>query len=468
VKNKIRQLATFTSVAGVCVAIGIALSACNPQTNFGSDVVPVLTLQSSAAIFNATYSTDNKVPQRTDVFGFDNAGDGSTSANELLIGVLRDPQFGTIRAASYFTLAPNIPGDLAINDVDLQVDSVHLYVGFSAVYGDGLQNQQLEIYPLNDTLSLRRAYTSNDSVLVDRSVDYVLNTAPDQRQFSFAPTTLDRTLKIRLDNSLGQRLLQQEGKNVFGSSTNFQRALRGLYVAATPTGAGLGALHTLNMGAVRLEIKYSSRDSASGPLRPRYRISPSDTATYRINPLTAQVQGGFFANQVFTSLRRTAVTGTLLNQVLTTPTIANQYMLVQGGNLVRVNFRVLNTDTVLKNSAINDAVLTLRADPAFFDSPDSLLRPPIRLYLYTTLSDSVSIDPNVFPVTGNYNAVTRSYSFGLRSILQIIRSRPKLNYGAVIVPAFRHRRAQRVVLGGPNHPTPALRPTLQVLYTVAP
>lgn len=460
----------ITLLLGVAFASVLVLVSCNKDTNFGQDVVPVLNLQLATNQVPVRFRVDNTFPQRTDFYAQDLPDQtiSSTYVGESLVGTMNDPQFGRIRASSYLQISPVFP-DTTFAEYDAKVDSVFLYLNFAGKYGDTRSPQRLRVFEISDTLSTNITYTQNDSLTVVRSREL---TPPGGVLVSVADTQANRQVRFQItDTVFINRFITGGSRTLFANVPRFRQLYRGLYVEAAPVSAtgtgGMLILDTFGPGT-RLEFKYSSRDSVGKPLRRRY----SDVVGQKPTPLNAYVVGGGGFPQKFTAVRRSGVGGTLLGNALANsgPT-TGQYLPIQGAGTISLLMNVGDVNAAIGSVAINSATLTLKADPAFFGS-DSSLTPPTYLRLFAAASDSVtpditnSITQQV--IFAQYNASTRSYTFNMRSYLQIIKSRSQFNYGAIIVPAFRSRRIARVVLGGPNHPNPALRPELKVLYTVAP
>jgi hypothetical protein len=466
---KVRFVKAALLLGAVCASVAFLVS-CNKDTNFGQDVVPVLNLQLSQNQVPITYRVDNTFPQRTDYYAIDQTDQvfNQTHLGESLVGVLNDPQYGRLRAASFLQFLPVVP-DTIFTDFDLRVDSVFLYLNLAGKYGDVRIPQRLRVFEIADTLSTNVVYTNNDSVRVDRSREL---TPVGGVLVSFTDTTANRQIRIQItDTVFNNRFITGGGRALFSNGLRFKQLYRGLYVESAPvTPNTLGAIYQLDCfgPGTKLEFKYSSRDSLNQQLKPRY----SNVFNQKPQALQAYVISNTAFPQKFSMVRRTGMPGTLLGNALAGggPT-AGQYLPIQGASTIGLKMRIGDITQALGAAAINSATLTLKADPAFF-GPDSLLTPPTYLRLFAAASDSVTPDVTNSVtqqiIYGQYNANTRSYTFNIRSYIQLIRSRSQFNYGTLIVPAYRSRRISRVVLGGPNHPNPALRPELKVLYTIAP
>jgi hypothetical protein len=75
-----------------------------------------------------------------------------TAASRNAIGIIEDPVFGNTEAAMYFSVNPTGYGVYPFgNKETVALDSVVLSISYSAIYGDTLLPQTLEVYPISTT-----------------------------------------------------------------------------------------------------------------------------------------------------------------------------------------------------------------------------------------------------------------------------------------------------------------------------
>jgi hypothetical protein len=85
------------------------------------------------------------------------------------------------------------------------------------------------------------------------------------------------------------------------------------------------------------------------------------------------------------------------------------------------------------------------------------------------VSDSTHTQPanyNVINSTGTYSKATNEYRIPMTNTLQQILKGALSDEGFILVPGENGITLNRVVLGGPGHPT--LSPRLEVIYTSLP
>jgi hypothetical protein len=222
------------SIGSIFLASLFVLSSCkkiNESTDIGSDLIP--------AVDNVnTFDTLLDVHAFNDIFTdvTDSTKIGPTE-EQFLGRITNDPLFGKSYGALYFQLKPNatsFPFYFENRSDSLHVDSVVLVLGYRETYGDSTVPQRLRVYEIDQSSDFRF-----DSAYLVRS-NTLTYSNPLSPVTTFLPQTLDDSvhlfkeqaknqLRIKLDNSFGQRLLSYDSSagSAYHNDSTFNTKLKG-------------------------------------------------------------------------------------------------------------------------------------------------------------------------------------------------------------------------------------------------
>ena len=183
-----------------------------------------------------------------------------------VLGNMEHPFFGMHQAGFAAQLRLNTPDiDFGSNPV---VDSIYLSLNYTGDRYGELSPQNIEVYPLVDSLSFDSAYYSNQSFettevnLADPSYQpVVLN--PSETLYIGADTAAPE-VRIYLDEAFGQTLLELDTA-IYDSNQDWSEYFPGLLVMPDPNGPGNGAVGIdVTTGISRLRLHYhNDNDSAA-------------------------------------------------------------------------------------------------------------------------------------------------------------------------------------------------------------
>lgn len=156
-----------------------------------------------------------------------------------LIGVYKDPAFGTISASTYLQLQPPSISQAIIDSLAAaNYDSAVVYLKLkNNNYGDTTQNLSLSVYSLARNIN----YSDNTTNLYNVTSIPTNTTALGTRSFTLNPNIgqpkTGDTLLIRLNDAFGQDLFTKykSFSSVMQNSTEFLNYLRGLKITGTAT-----------------------------------------------------------------------------------------------------------------------------------------------------------------------------------------------------------------------------------------
>lgn len=195
----------------------------------------------------------------------------STSSYEQFLGLINnDPLFGKTDARMYFQVSlpksrfsfPNVPPKMFL-------DSVVLTIPYVETYGDDITPQTIQVSEIAQGADLRV-----DSIYNIRNISFptagvlglatvVPSALKDTTTIVYAPDTVRtiQNLRIKLNNSFGQRLMNYDSTNAFYTDSAFKKHFNGFALQSVAGGnAAMGFL--LSGASLTLHYRYELKDSA--------------------------------------------------------------------------------------------------------------------------------------------------------------------------------------------------------------
>lgn len=372
----------------------------------------------------------------------------NTSSSVYLLGEMNDPQFGGTRTEFYTQFRLPTANLTFLNGS--VVDSIVLNLVYAGAYGDVSKwagTQRFGVYPLEEVIYDTTTYYSNHARAYSTAplaqVQVRPNLVSDVR-LAADTIPLPASLRIRLDDALGQQIIGADPLVTLATDTSFAKVFKGLAIVPENSGLapGQGAILYLNLasGYTRVELYYT--DTSAKKLM------------FPINALSA-------AHSHITHQHPLAITSILGS---TEAGRQETYVQAMAGLKMRVQIPHLNDLRQLGTVAINRAELVL----PLADGDLSKYGPP--LALSATESDSLGrslfiVDP--FEVEGHfggeYRSGTRDYVMNVARHIQDLLNRPATDpYHGLLIRSTVD--ARRVIFNGSEH---ADRPVkLRLTYTI--
>jgi len=203
----------------VFLLIGTVIFACTDPNIIGLEVQPPSDkiIIKNGSIESFTITTFSEDTLRTD------------EANRLLLGKIDGSSVFGDNVASFVTqiLLPSNNIDTIVN---VEVDSVVLSYTYTDFYGDLDENNDfvVQVYEIDKSIYKDSVYYSNYSPIYSGSNLALSN------GFSEEDST-QSVLNIRIDNSLGQKLIDASGSEHMIDNVAFLEFFKGLYVSASAT-----------------------------------------------------------------------------------------------------------------------------------------------------------------------------------------------------------------------------------------
>ena len=459
------------------LAFGFALllTSCtklNEPTELGDELLP--------AVDNVnTFDTTLEISSNNRIF---NDTTKSTLSDNMALGKLNDPVFGTTSADMYFTLSSPTYGASPFFNRDsvAGIDSVVLSLSYSGAYGDTSVASQIdvavsEIEPGNGFLdTVRYRYDQPDfttgPVLGTKSFSIPKFTDTITLIRKTDTTKVVNVLRIPLNTSLASKLKQFDttGNGPYTNDSLFRLAFRGLAVKAV-SAAGQGTL------------AYFSLSGANSGLTVYYRVQRNGVIDTTSTTFTHTTYGQ--ANSIVRN------TGGEVLANLNKP--STQKLYIQSSPTGTYAGLTIPGLSSFPNKIIHRAELIVYRVPS---ASESIFSAPDRLLLdHKGASDSAYLfDNDLQPdASGSLNLTQfggtlrsdNSYRFNITRYVQGIVTRKDRNDSLrlyaplrsilyskslgqyISVPNLTNIASGRVVLAGENFPDSAMRLRLRIIYS---
>lgn len=465
-RNKMlgRLIAATISVTTLYAATG-----CNEPTLLGQNLIP------------GSFRTE---AQETDTFTVQvktfYRPDDSLVANyqtQMVAGAINsDPEFGKTTAITYAQYG--LPSSaFAYTGTDPVLDSVVVSYAYAGYYGDSLGQQTFSVYKIDDpAFSDTTLYFMHQKLPI---ANFSLGTA------TVSPNTLKDSvnifgtmeppqLRIRLNNSLGQLLMQQSATGAFATDSAFHQLLNGLALVPDSTTPGRSSLVYLELNNTSSGITVYYHNSTKDSLQAffPFRVTTGAFSNYLVRNYSGSQAAMHFGD--------------------TTNTTGDSLIYLQSSPGLYANVAIPYLQN-FPNSVINKAELVITQIP---DNSFSVFSAPSYLFLYkysNAAMDSLTYvyDAGAIPssLTGRVQFSNLAYFGGVKHIItnsngqQVAQYRinitrdfqhlisnnpayPEFNYGfrlVVMDPSGQTMDPGRVIVGGGNKIN--YRMKLHVIYT---
>lgn len=359
-----------------------------------------------------------------------------------MFGSILDPEFGRLDASSFAQFV--MTGSSLFLGDSLSLDSIVLSLDMFGYYGDFSERLKLNVYELEQDLNISNAYYTSDTIATIATKNLAIN-----RNVYFTSSSFAQGLRIRLDTSLGNKLLFADSASR-SNNAQFIKLFKGLYLGSEPVTAGVkepGVVYYFNPTGSKTKLSLYYKGKIAGIYYNNLQFD------FLMNAEAAR----------FNRIQRSQTEGRLLAEALNNPnTVGKQNVLLQGGSPKTVYVKIPNLSN-LGPATINRAELVLRADKSKLGSDNRYAPPSTILACFATL-DSLRDQPNF--TSSSLDVDRYEYVLPITNYAQRLMSRTISNYGIFIFSQSEQVGLNRVVLGGSSHPT--LKPYLRITYTKTP
>lgn len=450
----------------------------NEATELGGDLIP--------AVDNVN-TFDTLLDVNTAYYPYDDSSKHLIAEN-MALGKLIDPVFGTTTADMYFNLSSLVYNASPFTNKDSvgRIDSVVLSLSLQSGYGDttatGLISCSVSEIATGNNFSDTTLYRFDDpgfsttgSALGNKtfSVRELKDSVPAKSKYNDTTTKVANVLRIRLNNSLGDKLRNFgfAAGEPYIDDTTFRKAFRGLAVKATGGTSTLAYFNLYDQTSTRLLVYY------------HFKTTNSDTS----------LQTASFVHSTYSqanSIKRTASGAYLTN--LGSP--SSQTLYIQSspsGSYVGMKIPGLDA---FPNKVIHRAELIANKVPS--GASDAIFGVPNRLFLdhkgTNNSKDSAYMFDNdlIAGVDGTLNFASfggtlksdNTYRFNITRYVQGIVTRKERNdslrlfaplrsnvyskaAGEITITTLDNIAAGRVVLASGNNADKSIRLRLRIIYS---
>ena len=225
----------------------------NNTTELGQDLIPLVDNIN-------TFDTSIAVEAYNDLFTLLNDTLKLHRTEEHFLGMIsNDPLFGTTDARLFLQLKPSIYPYTFQRVDSLSIDSIVIVLGFNSYIGDTSVDQTVNVYQIDNAVDFRW-----DSSYNIRTNNFTYPNMLGSKTFkpkrlidsvyAFRDTT-NYQLRIRLQNSFGQTLLNYDSSNAYKSDSLFNTYFKG-FALQSFSGNGLMGFD-LNSPNTKLAIYYN-------------------------------------------------------------------------------------------------------------------------------------------------------------------------------------------------------------------
>ncbi len=275
----------------------------------------------------------------------------SLKADELSVstlGSMNDAELGKTESSFFTQLrlpVENVDFTSGGSLSDIVLDSIVLTLEYFDHYGS-LDAQTFEVYEITDNMDIDSTYY-NGTTFTNAGTNLVesgkgtLTPNPNNKVFN-GTDTVPAQLRVKLNNSFGQAIINESGNTTLSDNTSFAQFLKGIEVKVNNPGqaTGSGAILLFNLISANSNVTLYYRNTVT-----------SDTLSFNLLMNT---------NCARVNLNTHDYTGTMVAPQLSDSTLGSSEVYVQG--LKGLKTQIELTDIMnLKDSniIINKAVLTM-------------------------------------------------------------------------------------------------------------
>lgn len=260
-----KYIASALGISALAIVLLVSCNKINLPTEMGQDLIP--------PVDNIhTFDTTLEVETYNKIFTFADDSARSIYADLQYLGVMNDPIFGKTDAQMFFQLAPQ-NGKLTFSSTPGKryIDSVVLSVRYVETYGDTALPQTINVSELSLSNNFRASGLNRDSAYSVRENNFITTNSLGSKQivpYSLSDSMLDirvkdtlkiaNQLRIKLNNSFGQRLLDYDTSGVndaYSTDSIFLTKFAGFALKSSGGGNGIIGL-ALSDTNTRLTVYY--------------------------------------------------------------------------------------------------------------------------------------------------------------------------------------------------------------------
>lgn len=422
----------FLLSATFLIALFVAVGCKKKDHSLGQDTINQSDLLSSDGIDTFTLRTftveEDSVITDNPAFG--------------ILGQYNDPDFGIMNSEIY-TQVRLVGVDPNFGDPTLiTVDSIVLRMEYTGLYGE-TTDQYIEVFELTEDLSIDSTYYAFNSFL-NTGTDLVKpgenNITMDVNTISVIDNdTVSPQLRIPLDNSLGQRFVQDawDTPSIFDNNDEFVNYFKGLYIRSTvtpPSGDGGVFYFDMNDPSTKITLYYTNDQG-----EPR--------------------EFDFVINSECADFNHVDIANTFNVTTVINDTISGMQEFYAQSFKSRAVVQIPGLNNIPANAVVHKATLTL---PIQYQTA-SLYDPGDLLIVSTRLTQD---DDDLYSigVLAEYSNSTKAFTVDIRDYVQQIILGELENTELIFSPFFFISSANRIIFNG-QQTSNKVKPKLDIVYT---
>jgi len=358
----------------------------------------------------------------------------SSKTSRALVGIYHDSVFGEVRS-SFFSRMSMVGTNLDFGvPINLTVDSVVFAFKYAEIYGNK-EPQTIEIFELTEGMNGDIGYYSNDSIAFNPTPLGTKLFTPTLDSVFVGGTAFAPQLRIKLDNALGQRFLDESGKSTFSTQENFKAFFKGIHIKTT----SLSSSNT-----TRGAITYFEPTSIITGLYIHYTDVSTGVAVSKLVRFSIATD-----NQRFCNFKHD-YTGSVIEQVMNgTASDTNvTYSQTMAGvkSLIKFPF-IKNITEQIQKPIINQAEIII---PVIQGSTNQFGYPNKVILVAADSSGLGTFLPDFFVgedyYGGVYSDLTKDYRFNITRHIHNIVNKNKDDYGLYLIISGTSVSAGRVII----------------------
>jgi hypothetical protein len=414
---------------------GFVFTSCSKPDSVGIDVLPETDKP-------GVYYTDTITVEAYTIREDSLRSDEAVAAFNL-VGSYTDPVFGLSRSSFYSQVRlPNNNTNFTFGNNPV-LDSVVLMLAYADYYGDTLTPLTLEVFQLDQPMSLDSTYYTHHSVATNRQLfSGTIEARPKDSVFigsnKFAPH-----LRLRLDDAFGNTFINA-GNTSFIDNATFINYFKGIHVRANDIlTSGQGVILSFNLLAATSKLAFYYTNSSG----------------------TTQQVSYFEINNQCPRFNRMDHDYTTSEFGTTFPVPGDNRLYIQSmaGLKVRLKFPHIKNFGINGPVAINKAELAIPViDNDVFKNHQNLLVFGVDSAGKEALIPDLLESINYYG--GGYESTEKIYKFNInRYVQQLISGKIATDYGLSLISSGGAVNAFRTVVPGLSTPTSSIR--LRITYS---
>ncbi len=455
------------------LSLGIFFVSCKENTLIRTNIVP--------AVDNIHVFGTDTLTLNTKTVLFDSVVTSAyVSGLPVYVGlgaVNTDPTFGKTEASFYVQVKHPLD-NYSFDKTRYQVDSAVLILPFSGYcYGDtsiGAAPLSINAYRMTERIYADSTYYAHSAYRTVESTPIGSATVPVaalvasyRDSTTVAGKKYPSHIRVKLNSSLVNELVDNTGTSVYASTTNFLDFFKGIYVSTTNTANSIPYIRLTGDDAYTKAgiLLYYHTINTGGA------ITDTLTIQYPFDPAASQTKTAFFA-KIKRDYNASSIQSSFSSTALTDPQVGLQS---QPGASLEIS---IPNCSALPTCVVNKAEIVLTQIAAPFDA---IFAAPNRIYPMVVNEDGslrqvadrlpLSSSSGLYFIDGNLRvasvggALVQQYVLNIPKELQqaIVEKRKALKLRINGIQTF--AGSGRVMLAGSNYSQSALKAKINIVYT---